>query len=153
MKQVYSFNECSDRATRMIPHSRFPILALSMAAWSELAEWLSCGMFAFLRHVHTIHDMSIDIVTPQMLIVRRRLNLNRHVIKENHSTLKIYHYLNKKQPSFFSVYPTPRRRCQLTYVHTAVCRSTFFVENRQNVDQLDMSINKKILYETCRHDI
>ncbi len=28
MKQVYSLYECSDRATRMIPQSQFPILAL-----------------------------------------------------------------------------------------------------------------------------
>ncbi len=98
-------------------------------------------------------DMSIDIVAPQMSIIRRCLHLNRHAIKQNHYTLKIYHYRNKEQPGFFSVYPTVN-------VHTAVCRSTFFVENRQNVDQLDMSvdqldmsIDKKILYETCRHDI
>ncbi len=95
-----------------------------------------------LRRVHTIHnmliDMSIDIVAPQMSIVRRCLHLNRHVVKQNHSTLKIYHYRNKKQSGFFKVYTTLN-------VHTAVCPSTFFVENRQNVDQLDMSIDKKIL--------
>ncbi len=73
-------------------------------------------------------DMSIDIVAPQMSIVRWCLHLNRHVVKQNHSTLKIYHYRNKKQSGFFSVYPTLN-------IHTAVCRSAFFVENRQNVDQ------------------
>ncbi len=36
MKQVYSLYECSDRATHMIPHSRFPILALQTGARSEL---------------------------------------------------------------------------------------------------------------------
>ncbi len=28
MKQMYSLYECNDRATRMIPHSQFPILVL-----------------------------------------------------------------------------------------------------------------------------
>ncbi len=89
------------------------------------------AMKPVLRRVHTIHnmsiDMSIDIVAPQISIVRRCLHLNRHVVKQNHSTVKIYHYRNKKQPGFFSVYPTLN-------VHTAVCWSTFFIENRQNVD-------------------
>ncbi len=94
-------------------------------------------------------DMSIDIVALQMSIVGRHLHLNRHVVQQNYSTLKIYYYRNKKQTSFFSVYPTLRRRRRPTYVHTAVRRSTFFVENRQNVDQLDKSMDKKILYKTC----
>ncbi len=69
--------------------------------------------------VHTIHnmsiDMSIDIVAPQMSIVRRHLHLNRHVVKQNHSTLIIYHHRNKKQPIFFSIYPTLCSQCQPTY--------------------------------------
>ncbi len=39
MKQVYSLYECSDRAMRMIPHSRFPILALPAGVWSEYTAW------------------------------------------------------------------------------------------------------------------
>ncbi len=35
MKRAYSLYECSDRATRMIHHSRFPILALPTGAQSE----------------------------------------------------------------------------------------------------------------------
>ncbi len=120
-------------------------------------KWSGTWNMFLLRSVHTVHDMSIDmsvdIVAPQMSIIRRRLHLNRHVVQQNHSTLKIYYYRNKKQPSFFSVYPTQRRPCWPTYVHTAVYRSTFFVKNRQNLNQLDMSIDKKILYETCRHDV
>ncbi len=73
-------------------------------------------------------DMSIDIVAPQMSIVKRCLHLNRHVVEQNNSTLKIYHYQNKNQPGFFNVYPTLN-------VHTAVCQSTLFVENWQNVDR------------------
>ncbi len=66
-------------------------------------------------------DMSIDIVARQMSIVRWRLHLIRHVVQQILSTLKIYHYRNKKQPIFFSAYPTLYHRCRPTYVHTAVC--------------------------------
>ncbi len=69
-----------------------------------------------LRRVHTVHDVSINIVAPQMSIVRWRLHLNRHAVQQNHSTLKIYYYRNKKQPSFFSVYlkaGTDHRTCSV----------------------------------------
>ncbi len=37
MKQVYSLYKCSDGATRMIPHSWFPTLALPKGAWCKLS--------------------------------------------------------------------------------------------------------------------
>ncbi len=47
--------------------------------------------------------MSINIVAP---IVRQHLHLNRHVVQQNHSTLKIYYYRNKNQPSFSNSTPS-----------------------------------------------
>ncbi len=45
MKQLYSLYECSDKATRMILHSRFPTLALPTQIWGKM--WLQKKFFVF----------------------------------------------------------------------------------------------------------
>ncbi len=74
-------------------------MSVNKQLYFERQETSLCQIHNTYRRVHTIHDMSInmsiDIVAPQMSIVRRCLHLNRHVVQQNHSTLKIYHYRNK----------------------------------------------------------
>ncbi len=68
---------------------------------SEYNKTIYIGLIDFNKAFDSLkarphyYDMSINIVAPQMSIVRRHLHLNRHVVQQNHSTLKIYHYRNK----------------------------------------------------------